>query len=62
MKSWRTTILGAAALLLAGVQIAGNPAKLADEATLASIAAGVGLILAQDHRKPEKHQMYPPPR
>jgi hypothetical protein len=47
-RSWKTTLLGAITLGLAGLQVYAEPKTAANPETLATITAGIGLILAKD--------------
>ena len=54
-SSWKTTVAGIAAILVAGGTLVqaifdGNPATAPNyEATIAAIAAGIGLLFARDN-------------
>lgn len=48
LRNWKTTLAGIGTLVLAGATIANHPTALLDPQTLATIAAGVGLILGKD--------------
>ena len=57
MKSWKTTVMGVCAILTAvagavKLLVDGDPATNPDwTATLAAVAAGIGLIAARDNDK-----------
>jgi hypothetical protein len=47
-RNWKTTMLGIASLLLVGTRAWAEPSVLMDPEVQASIAVGVGLIVAKD--------------
>lgn len=47
-RNWKTTLLGIASLFLVGTRAWADPASLLDPEVQASIAVGVGLIVAKD--------------
>lgn len=49
-RSWKTTIAGILAIAGAVGAVVQNPAKMMDVQTLGTVAGGVGLILAKDHK------------
>jgi len=48
-KSWKTSLAGIFTLALAGIAIYSDPAKVNDHGVQATIAGGIGLLLAGDH-------------
>lgn len=57
-RSWRTTLLGVATLVLTGASVAANPVAVLNKESLAqivaSLTAGVGLITARDQKAHEE--------
>ena len=49
--SWKTTVFGTLMLALAGFSIYTDPAKATDPNVMATIAGGMGLLLAKDGDK-----------
>jgi len=47
-RNWKTTLLGIASLFLVGTRAWADPSSLLDPEVQASIAVGVGLIVAKD--------------
>jgi hypothetical protein len=47
-RNWKTTLLGIASLFLVGTRAWADPTSLFDPEVQASIAVGVGLIVAKD--------------
>ena len=50
-RSWKTSVLGAIMLALAGFGIYSNPASASDPQVLGTIVGGVGLLFAKDGDK-----------
>ncbi len=58
-RNWKTTVFGILMLAISGFTIYSDPGKATDPNTMATVAGGLGLLLAKDADKSGTTQQPP---